>query len=249
MAIPDERQFVIETANKYPREFREAHTGGANTELWIRLLAWELHSQRDQRWGLNGKRGDKNVISQDCVAWKGEGVGSDAHDNLRPMTVVDVIEGAGGNSPKPRWGVFNNPQTDSAPGGATWIMPRPIPGYHDSNNAPTPTDPKEPTVDFNTQILNQFQLLNDKLGKVTDLVGTMAEKVQQQTQTIGDQTQQLVTANEKLERIIQSDVTVQNNELVQELRLLTQLLGKGFVIKAKAGWPVGDVNGTVAVRD
>lgn len=210
MAVPNMYNTVVETANKYPQEFREAHTGGARTELWIKLLAYELH-KLDPRWGLNGKRGT-DTLSQDAVNFKGEGVGTDPSRNDAPITVVDVIGAAGGPDPKPTWQVFNDPVAHRGPG--KWIQPEPVPGYHDLNpNVPSPPVPKPPT---DTTLINAVQAVESQLKLNTQLQ----------------------------EKLLQELVT-----LATAVNGLSSRLDKGFSIKAKAGWPVGDVNGEVKLKE
>ena len=139
MPFPSGLGVVQQLAAQYPHEFAEAHTGGPNTEKFIRRLAWVMHSTVDKRWGLNGKRGDYNTISQDALNWLGEGPGIDPRTG-QPITVVDVIAGAGGPNPQPSWQVFD---TLAGPGG--WIQPQPVDG---SSPQPTPTPTPPPACKF-----------------------------------------------------------------------------------------------------
>lgn len=202
MPAPNMYQVVVETANKYPREFREAHTDSPNKHLWIKILAWELH-QLDPRWGLNGKRGNPNDLSMDVVNWLGEGVGFDPTRNDRPVTVIDVIGGAGGPDPKPTWQVFNDPTIHRGPG--AWVKPEPVPGYH--GNVPVPPPP--PPEEVSTPLINAVQAVENQIKA-------------------------LLASNEKLTKSVDN---------------FTRKLDQGFSIKAKAGWPVGDVNGSVTLKD
>lgn len=125
MAIPNQIHEVEVARQQWPQDWKDAHTGNANTEGFIRKLAARLYAQ-DARWGLNGKRGNPQDISDDVLAYRGEGTAVDVV-NGGPMEIIDVIAGAGGPSPTPAWIV--------APGGpgdkGTWVKPAvsgPAPG-------------------------------------------------------------------------------------------------------------------------
>lgn len=152
MAVPNCLDVVQRVAAEYPQEFREAHTGGPNTEKFIRRLAWVLYSQ-DKRWGLNGKRGDYNTISQDALNYFGEGPGTDPKTGS-PITVVDVIGGAGGPNPQPSWQVFSD-----LPGPGGWIKPEPVGSGSADGGTPSPTSPQPTGPD-----LKKLQESVDKLA-------------------------------------------------------------------------------------
>lgn len=140
--VPNYIQHVEAARQKYPEAWRVAHTGGSGTEAFIRLLAADLHAF-DKRCGLNGKRGDPTDISDDVIAFRGEGSAVDVI-NGGPMEIVDVIAGAGGPNPQPSWNV--------APGGpgdkGTWVAPAstipppvtqcPDPARHSKPDCPNP---------------------------------------------------------------------------------------------------------------
>ena len=138
MGIPNGRHVVEQLAAQYPQEWKRAHNpsgGGPETEAFIRRLAWVLHSTVDPRFGLNGKRGDRNDISDDAICFDGESALGDV-DPTRgnaPVTVFDVIGGAGGPSPTPQWGAVGpaTPQPFAA-----WVKPQPV---GDSQPAPGPS--------------------------------------------------------------------------------------------------------------
>lgn len=205
MSIPNFYQTVVDTANRYPSEFKQAHTGGPNTELFIRILAYELH-KLDPRWGLNGKRGDYNVISQDAVSWFGQGVGTDPKTG-KSVTVVDVIGGAGGPNPTPTWQVLNDPNKHTGVGG--WIKPEPVPGYQ-TPVIPTPAPAPQPSIPIGPAPTPVSEL--EKLNHTLMLVLEQLKKNENETKRLGD------------------------------------ILAKGFSIKAKAGWPVGEIGGEINVK-
>lgn len=195
MAVPNMYNTVVEIANKYPQEFREAHTTDGRFDLWIKLLAYELN-QKDPRFGLNGKRGT-DTLSMDALNYKGEGVGFDPVTGDK-ITVIDVIAGAGGNNPTPAWQVFNNPNTDVGPG--KWIQPQPVQGYHQTGPVIVPPPPPS-----QTDIINALQAVESQIKHSTEVM------------------ERLVAVTEKQ----------------------TALFEKGFSVKAKGGWPVGDLSGEI----
>lgn len=154
MSIPNLVDVVARLAAQYPEEWRQAHTGSAQTEYFVRRLAWVLH-QQDARFGLNGKRGNPEDISDDVVCFDGVEVGPDGKrrggdfDPTRggvPVTVIDVIGGAGGPDPRPTW---QHPLTPSA---AAWVQPSPVAETHPQpgggGQQPKPEPKPVPTVDL-----------------------------------------------------------------------------------------------------
>jgi hypothetical protein len=108
--IPNSRDIVdiVERCkNQHPDAWKNAHTGNAHTEDFIRILA-PLLKATDAKWGLNGKRGDPNNISDDALNYLCDASESEGRtpEGL-PCVVVDVIIGAGGASPRPGCIIFN----------------------------------------------------------------------------------------------------------------------------------------------
>lgn len=251
MAVPNMYNTVVEVANKYPQEFLEAHTGGARTELWIQLLAFELHKQ-DPRWGLNGKRGT-DVLSQDAVNFKGEGVGYDPSRNDAPITVVDVIGGAGGPSPKPTWQVFNDPTLHRGPG--KWIQPLPVQGYHDVGGGSTPVVPVVPP---DPNLINAIQAVEAQMKLLTEVNEAQRKQLDTQTKQLTLQTGQLAellsrTAQngddfiaKMAEQVDQQETS--NAALKASVDGLNERFDRGFDVEAKAGWPVGNVKGKISLK-
>lgn len=91
----------------------------------------------DDRFGLNGKRGNPNDISDDAINFVGEGPG---HDPLtgQPVTVFDVIRGAGGPNPEPSWD-----RIDQAGPGA-WVKPVPVLDTPPEPDLPKPVEKPYP---------------------------------------------------------------------------------------------------------
>jgi hypothetical protein len=117
MAIPNLMHEVDAARRKYPQAWANAHTGGPGTEDFIRLLARDLRLAHGPRWGLNGKRGNPNDISDDVIAYQGEGTAVDVTNGNTAMEIIDVIGKAGNpvNHPDPNERPF--PVWNVGPGG------------------------------------------------------------------------------------------------------------------------------------
>lgn len=115
--IPNLLSEVEACKREHPEAWQHAHTGSARTEEFIRLLAARCHAI-SPRFGLNGKRGNPDDISNDCLNFKGEGPGYDPTNGNTPVTVIDVIGSAGSPAAYPTWQVFSNL---SGPG--AWVKP------------------------------------------------------------------------------------------------------------------------------
>lgn len=150
--IPNKLGRVEDLKNRNPEAWKNAHTGNANTEDFVRQLAAELHAE-DPKWGLVGKRGNPADISDDALCYFGEGVGHDPTHNNTPITVVDFIAAAGSAAARPAWQVFTDPVTDAGP--AAWVAPgsaTPVPG-------PMPTPAPSPKVS-REQFAKDFAAVN-----------------------------------------------------------------------------------------
>lgn len=130
--VPNHRDVVAEMADTYPAEWACAHTSRPCAEDFIKLLASKLHSL-DARFGLNGKRGNPNDLSDDVVTYRAPGMSIDVRTGER-VSVIDVIGAAGGPNPVPSWGEVWDPA--QVPTRATWVQPAPW-----SGGTPTPTPP------------------------------------------------------------------------------------------------------------
>lgn len=124
--IPNMLAEVEACKRDLPQAWQDAHTGNAHTEDFIRLLAGRLYAI-DENFGLNGKRGNPDDLSDDAINYKGEGPGHDPTHGNMPVTVFDVIRGAGGTDPQPSWD-----KIDQAGPGA-WVKP--------ANGFPEPPQP------------------------------------------------------------------------------------------------------------
>lgn len=145
MSVPNYLSVVEDVKRRYPAEWAAAHTGGPQTEAFIRRLAWELH-QRDPRIGLNGKRGNPSDISDDALCYDGVSVLGDV-DPTRgnaPVTVIDVIAAAGSPNASPAWFAVGpaTPQPHAA-----WVQPTPV-GGEVPEPGPTPPTPQPAPCDL-----------------------------------------------------------------------------------------------------
>lgn len=131
--IPNMLSEVEACKREHPEAWRNAHTGNSHTEDFIKLLASRLH-RINANFGLNGKRGNPNDLSDDAVNFKGEGPGHDPTNGNMPVTVVDVIGAAGSSGAFPTWQVFAD-----LPGPGAWVRPT------GATPAPEPQPPTQPT--------------------------------------------------------------------------------------------------------
>lgn len=160
MSIPNCKHIVAQVAQEYPDEWKAAHTGGAETEKFIRRLAYVLHSTVDVGFGLLGQYGDPTRIADDVIMYLGKGLGVDKGTG-KPQSGFDVIGGAGGPNPTPQW----NDVTGS--GAAIWVKPEPV----DSKPVDETPPPQEP-VDL-TPLIIKIAELNEKISVLTSVVGEL----------------------------------------------------------------------------
>ncbi len=164
--VPNYLAQVRTARDQYPEAWRSAHVSG-DPKAWdfSRLLARDLHAI-DPRIGLNGKRGNPNDLSMDALNFRGEGPGYDPVNGNTPITVIDVITGAGGPNPQPGWLVFSE-----LAGPGVWVQP-------DRFSVPTPPVPPLPLapapapVDL-TPILQQLHHLKTTLETLQDRILTI----------------------------------------------------------------------------
>lgn len=119
--IPNLLSEVDACKRDYPVAWAAAHTGSAQTDDFILLLATRCHAL-DSRFGNNGKRGNPADISDDALCFKGEGTDFvDVNGVLVPATVIDVIGAAGTPAAVAQWMAVSNP---NAPIRTAWVQPR-----------------------------------------------------------------------------------------------------------------------------
>jgi hypothetical protein len=130
---PNRKSVVQQVSDEDPARFRRAHTGQPGDDDWIRAVAARLHAE-DPRWGLNGKRGDPNVLSLDVVTFR---IGpTDRH-----VEAFDICGACGGGNPSVVWNDITNYSTIGQPGTAIWVKPDgvPVPGPEpEPGPGPTP---------------------------------------------------------------------------------------------------------------
>lgn len=165
-AQPPNRLAVVQrVAEADPARFACAHVPDRPCQ-WDYIIALVCDLRReDERWGLNGRRGsyEPSRLSWDAINWLGEGPGRDPRTG-RPVTVIDVIVGAGAPGQRPTWGVI-----DQAGDGA-WIVPESCPGGTPPS-PPQPTPPPEPGPDHQ-QIMTRIGALE---GEIKVLRATLSE--------------------------------------------------------------------------
>lgn len=140
MACPNYQTIVEQLAAQYPTEFKNAHSGNAHTEDFVRIVAAYLH-ELDPNVGLNGKRGNPEDISDDAINILDPLDGPGKTPDGKRCWVVDFIVGAGGPTPAITWNPFSDPVASSGanvtPGPAPEPEPPPVPQfpYPDENTA------------------------------------------------------------------------------------------------------------------
>lgn len=154
---PDRRDVVQAVSDADPARFACAHVESRLCKLdWIQAVAVELY-KIDQRWGLNGKRGNPDDISMDVVTFR---VGpTDRH-----VEAFDVCGGCGGGNPSVTWNNITNYATMGQPGTAIWVAPV----VKVSEPGPIDPPPPAPTVDLRP-VLDAIAALVVKVDAVAGL--------------------------------------------------------------------------------
>jgi hypothetical protein len=112
MACPNYKADVERVAAENPEAWRNCHTGNAHTEDFIRILAAELFI-KDNRVGLNGKRGNPDDISDDALNYLDPADGPGTTPQGARCWVIDVVASAGSPDASPTWQAFTDPQDSS----------------------------------------------------------------------------------------------------------------------------------------
>lgn len=144
--IPNMLSEVEKCKKKFPQAWKDAHTGNAHTEDFIRILASDLYLI-DPKFGLNGKRGNPDDLSDDALNYlctSDESTGR-TPEGL-PCVVIDVIGRAGAPDAYPTWQVFS--QAPDANG--AWVKPMPV--LAPPAPTPVPPAPSFPYPDENTTV-------------------------------------------------------------------------------------------------
>lgn len=133
--VPNLIRVIEQVKNDFPAAWRNCHRpdkSRAEAEEFARRAAWAC-SLADARFGLNGKRGDPNTISQDCVCFK--------HDDGRE-SVIDFGAGAGGDNPAVQWSIVGH-YLPPGPPLQLWIRAERVDG---GSQQPPTTPPTTPPV-------------------------------------------------------------------------------------------------------
>lgn len=235
MHVPNYYQTVVEIANKYPREFREAHREGPNAELWIKILAYELHKM-DPQWGLNGRNGTE-TLCQDAISYFGIGI---SHDPVtaKPVMIVDVIQGAGGPDPRPCWLAHSDPNVHAGPG--RWIKPLPVPGYHNQPAGPPIPIPPAQSPDVVSKLDDVIQTICALITAVKECTNAVQNAQNEQRENIGFVVEALTNVEIASVRL---EDTVQVNTNTMRDRL-----DEGFTVEAKGNWIVGKIRAAISAN-
>lgn len=157
-AQPNQLAVVQRVAAADPARFTCAHTDRPCAYDFIEALVCELRAS-DTRWGMNGRRGDPTRPSWDALNWCGSGPATDPTGACtQPVTIVDVIAGAGGPNPQPTWQVFAN---DATPG--AFLVPDCAGGGGSGGGG---TDGPDLAA-----VLDQLASLRQQVSALADLVG------------------------------------------------------------------------------
>ena len=137
---PNCRQVVEALAHDFPDEFRDCHQPDLGARAWafIRRVAYVLHTTVDQRFGLNGKRGNVRDPSMDAISFRNPASPAGG------VEVYDVVGGAGGANPQPAWIDVTQATANAGTIGA-FIQPEPVSGATPVKPTPTPTPTPVPT--------------------------------------------------------------------------------------------------------
>jgi hypothetical protein len=93
------QQVVIDIANAFRGDlYNSCVEHGGNNVFLFRVV--QALRQRDTRWGLNWKRGNRGDMSQDIVTYN---FGSGPDEDTTNVYIVDVISGHCGGSPDWNW--------------------------------------------------------------------------------------------------------------------------------------------------
>jgi hypothetical protein len=150
---PNRKSVVQAVSDADPARFRRAHTGQPGEDDWIKAVAAALHAE-DPRWGLNGKRGDPNVLSLDVVTFR---VGpTDRH-----VEAFDICGACGGGNPSVVWNDITNYATMGQPGTAIWVKPEGVPVP-----VPTPAPVPVPQPPSNQPVLEAIAALGVSLAEI-----------------------------------------------------------------------------------
>lgn len=133
MACPNYQRDIERLKDQHPQAWKDAHTGNAHTEDFVRLVAAHLHAL-DPHVALNGKRGNPHDISDDALNILDPIDGPGRTPTGQRCWVVDFIANAGASNASVYW----NPQTDPVGSSGANVKPGAAP--------PVPGQPPPPVV-------------------------------------------------------------------------------------------------------
>lgn len=99
LPLPNMSAVVDAVARAYPGELRNSCVEHGGNNAWLFRLVQALR-QDDTRWGLNWKRGVRNDLSQDIVAYN---FAAGPDEDTTNVYIIDVIGGHCGGNPEGAW--------------------------------------------------------------------------------------------------------------------------------------------------
>lgn len=117
-AQPNAQAAVEQCRVDYPAAWAAAHKGGPDSDDFAILCARDLKTKVDDRFGLNGKRGNPADISDDIIAYRGVGTAFDVLRN-EPMEIIDFCISCGAANANVGW----NPGPGGPGDKGVWIDP------------------------------------------------------------------------------------------------------------------------------
>ena len=176
---------------QYPADWAIAHSGQPGTDNFIQRVAWACRDvvnpegalgvgtpARKGTVGNNWKRGQTGVYSGDVLALPNPSGASDSARQFAGLELIDIIEGAGGPSPKLGWNDVTQVTMDSNVGGG-WVAPHDIGG---STPAPLPVDcsskfpPQNEVFDFGVALNTKYGQPKPG-GRGATLIGKDSENI------------------------------------------------------------------------
>jgi hypothetical protein len=113
------RDVIIAMANAYRGDLVNSCVEHGGNNIFLFRLVNALR-QRDSRWGLNWKRGNRGDMSQDVINYN-FGPGSD--EDTTNVYIIDVIGGHCGNNPGPNWADVTQATRDGGTIGRWTLQP------------------------------------------------------------------------------------------------------------------------------
>jgi hypothetical protein len=100
LPLPSYGESVVQAmANAYRGDLENSCVEHGGNNVWLYRVVNTLR-QRDSRWGLNWKRGNRGDMSQDIVTYN---YGSNPDEDTTDVYIVDAIGGHCGGGPDWAW--------------------------------------------------------------------------------------------------------------------------------------------------